>query len=52
MLVIALLQKNKKNAQLIPSKISIKVIFVTPGMNKIGNMVKDFCFYPEAIKVY
>ena len=38
--------KEPKNAQLIPSKKSVKVSFVTSGMVKIGKMVEDFLFLP------
>ena len=38
--------KERKNALLIPSKISVKVSFVPPGMGNMWKMVEDFLFLP------
>ena len=41
--------KERKNAKLIPSKMTVKLSFVTPGMEKMGKMVEDFIFLPNII---
>ena len=38
--------KEQKNAQLILSEMSVKVSFVTPGMEKIEKKAEDFLFLP------
>ena len=38
--------KEQNNAQLIPSNMSVKVIFVAPRMEKLGKIVEDFLFLP------
>ena len=37
-------KERKKNALLLPSKMSVKVSFVTPGMGNMGKMEEDFLF--------
>ena len=44
----------QKNAQLIPSKICVKVSFITHKMEKIEKLVEDFLFlayFDELIKI-
>ena len=38
--------KERKNTLLIPSKICVKVSFVTPGMGYMGKIVEDFLILP------
>ena len=38
--------KERKNALLKPSKMSVKVSLVTPCMRNMGKMVENFLFWP------